>query len=430
VCGNAFAQTTAQSSVSAPSPRPCWDSVVETRSTALTAAHAAFAGVADADHNAALTRRLAEIDTTMVRQARACASRFTLDAVVGQEDLVALLFTYKTAGMDSAAWRAYDRYAKFVPDSLYPELVRDAMLYFIDEHAPPSRLRVGEAFVAALDTMTGDRGARARITGHTILADGYPLEDPAVRRHAEVAYAAARSLSDGARARSPEYGSGVLTWAEQLINDGDAIAGLRLLRTTIADVGAQSPAGEILSDLERRYGLIGTVAPPITGVHWVHNPRAAPEVVFAGHRATLFTITAPWCGACKQLDPIIEALGAQYRDRGVQTVFVAPLEGDSTTRSVRDAVTRYARLMPSHVSPPTPTALVEGKASPQEKGAWLTWESPAVFAQYQSAFPCAYVVDGGGVIRAVQMGYSRRSRAILVASLDRVLAATSSTARK
>jgi hypothetical protein len=133
-------------------------------------------------------------------------------------------------------------------------------------------------------------------------------------------------------------------------------------------------------------------------------------------------VTAPWCGACKSVHPIIDQVGEAYREKGVQTLFLAPLEGDTSTKTAAHAVERYRRLMRMGDTASIATAIVEGPMKVSAEGV-PSWSYASTFSQYHvDGFPSMYVVDSHGIIRGVWCGGPRNLADMMKETLDRVLA--------
>jgi len=397
-------------------PKACWDTLMAARNAAFDALRAKPGAVV----GEALTQRLAEIDTVTVRSARLCVNRLDFGKARTGDEFSAFLALYRTAGDDIATSRAYDRYAQFLVDSMLNVLTQDALQHFTKDPVSPARRAIAEHFVKRLDASKSAALDRYRVTAHRIMSYQYPPKSAMALRHARLAYQAARRIPLDERPVTSEYADGVIMRATRAMDEGNHHRAVAELRTAIAAVGEGSVAGQALREVEQRYALIGTRAPAITNVHWLNNPGAPAQVTFGTHNATLFVVTAPWCSACKLLDPVVEKIGDAYRDLGVQTIFVAPLEGDSATTTVAQAVEGYRRQMKLGETATLPTAIVEGEQKVGENGT-LSWSEPAVFKQYHTAFPSAYIVDRAGVIRHMQIGYGPRVGNEIRAALDKVL---------
>lgn len=157
--------------------------------------------------------------------------------------------------------------------------------------------------------------------------------------------------------------------------------------------------------------LAALVAAPVAATAAVRVGDAAPAVAFtdaAGAtvgldrfrgRVVLLDFTASWCVACRSALPALDALGRRWADRGVIVVTVAI-----------DAARRDADRFLADVVP--------------ERAMTILYDpSTLALARFGAAgLPALYLIDGSGIVRAIESGYDAARVAAFGTVVERVLA--------
>jgi len=144
-----------------------------------------------------------------------------------------------------------------------------------------------------------------------------------------------------------------------------------------------------------RLGFVGAPAPELAGVE-VAQGDAGPTLRSMRGRVVVLEFWATWCGACRALQPTLNAWHDRYPARQAQIVSVTI---DSALQAASDAAQlglRYSVL-----------------SDPEGQTARL----------YQAfALPTLFVIDRAGVVREVSVGYDPARLRALEATVERLIA--------
>jgi peroxiredoxin len=179
---------------------------------------------------------------------------------------------------------------------------------------------------------------------------------------------------------------------------GPATAIVRALVLGAAAVCLLEPAAPVHAGV-----AVGDPAPAFT-----LTDRDERPVTLASLRGDVVVLhfTASWCVACRTALPALAALTSRYADRGVVLVTV-------DIDAAREAAERHlAELLPS---PPGPV---------------LFDPTARLLARFGAAgMPALYVIDGAGIVRAVESGYDAAHVQRLATVIDGLLPPDDATRR-
>lgn len=170
------------------------------------------------------------------------------------------------------------------------------------------------------------------------------------------------------------------------------------LRMLVAGVWCLLLAGTAVAEVR-----VGDPAPAFT-----LTDRSERPIALASLRGSVVVLhfTASWCVACRTALPALTALVARHADRGVVLVTV---DIDAS----RDAAERHL-----------------GELMPTPSGPVLFDPTARLLARFGAAgMPALYVIDGAGVVRAVESGYDAARVQRIDAVIETLLPAEDTTRR-
>ncbi len=169
-----------------------------------------------------------------------------------------------------------------------------------------------------------------------------------------------------------------------------------------------------------RYSLVGTAAPAIAAPRWLNAPSDMKDMAMDG-AVTLLEFTAHWCGPCRESYPGVNRLRQQYGPKGFRVVMVTrywgyfsqdgemerPLAAEEELK--RDA----GYFQGYHLD--VPVAI--GDQVTGNTGRDVNETNYKV-----SGIPQIHLIDKGGKIRLIMIGYDEANEPKLAAFIAKLVA--------
>lgn len=176
----------------------------------------------------------------------------------------------------------------------------------------------------------------------------------------------------------------------------------------------------ITRQLLDRLSMIGRPAPDLVGGTWLNADPPAGRFPLAG-AVTLVEFTAHWCGPCKESYPGLTRLSAQYGARGLRVVLATRLYGyygATTIMAPDDERAAVTRMFVDELRLPFPAVIADPRTGGSASGV-SDANAEAFFVQ---PIPHFVLVDRGGIVRAIELGWDAADEARWAARIEPLLA--------
>jgi hypothetical protein len=173
----------------------------------------------------------------------------------------------------------------------------------------------------------------------------------------------------------------------------------------------------------RQYRMVGKPAPATPVKRWINRgaDTLSSPVVFDG-RVTVMEITIQGCVACTIGYPILRRLDAKFRERGVQTMLLAPSQDDGRASSFERTIATLKTEWGEKGKIEFPIGVVQQTRSDEADGAAY---APCVLEKeyFVRGYPTYLVIDQNGVVRYLSLGAPENFEQTVNALVEQLLQA-------
>ena len=364
------------------------------------------------------------IENDRVAAVRKCAEVFDLEKVPPQE-LIGLADLYTEALLPDLAERAIAR--GLTPGLLDAQgqaaLLGTAIRGLLRQPKSADRNAKAEAYMTRLDALP-EAARDQQIGAHAELHGYYRADDidAGIIRHSTWLIEIAPKLTAEERKR---FGYQILSayesLAEALAGQGENDRAIELLRRAPKDLADVPSADRRVADSLARYLLVGKPAAAITAPVWLNAPPGTTTLEMKG-AVTLLQFTAHWCGPCRESYPGIQRLRQRFANRPFRVVFATELYGyfeRDRSLSAEDEIARD-RAYFAGLGLDVPIAIGPNGRSTVEGHSVYTPE-PNNTAYGVSGIPQINLIDRGGILRLIMIGYDDANEERLAAFIETLL---------
>jgi len=359
---------------------------------------------------------------------RACAAAFD-GATAKPSELAPLFDLYLEAQQPELAAKALARgLAADLPDAIRADLLAAAVRGTLRQQKSEARNAEAESYVDMLDGIPDqvpNQIMEQKVTAHASLNGYYRADDivAGITKHSTWLIDAGKRLSPALRKKAGSaLTSAYVNLAETLAGQGETERALELLRRATVEL-ADVPNVEMRTrDPLARYMLVGTPAKAIDAPVWLNRGTSVQPLDLKG-AVTLVQFTAHWCGPCKESYPGIQRLRERFAGRGFNVVFVTQLYGyfdaerDLTPAQEIDRDREYF----AHLKLDIPIAIGPSGRTTGADSQTVYGKDPNDKAFEVGGIPQINLVDTGGHIRLIMVGYDDANEGRLAGFIEKLL---------
>jgi thiol-disulfide isomerase/thioredoxin len=370
----------------------------------------------------------AEIEKQKVELARACAAKFSIEAIEDQA-LMTLAALYAEAKQPEQVTAAIRKYLtiKDLTEPRRADALAQAVRLSLAPTMSDEKARQLDEYVRQLDALS-EAVNRQKFDAHFQLCRYYRGVDidAQIIAHGERVLALFPKLSpeDIAKLR-PRMVSIYTSLAEVYAGREEIEPALAILKRGQEELKNETStpyAQKALASTIERYSLVGRAAPKIEGQHWINAAASVKQAELQG-QVTLMQFTAHWCGPCRKSYPSMVALHNRYGKNGLQVLFATRLYGffeNQQDLSPEAEIAADQKYYTEHHG--LPFKVIIQRVAPRTANAQAPAEETNETRYFVGGIPQIMVIDKKGIVRLIMIGWDPANDARLTRLLERLLA--------